>query len=236
MNSIYFIGLVFFIGILVVIKIQSGKNITTPAKTSHKNLPVNNKVIERFRFVDVETANKNPNSICAIAVAKMENGHISSKRWLVKPPTKDFIFSDLHGITYDMVKDCPTFDIIWKNYAFPYLQPGKYTLVAHYAHFDINSIFQTLKYYNVQYNDIFTVSDSCIIARRLLPSLPNHKLNTLANHFKIQLKHHDPLSDVMACANIFNLFIQTNCEKVISWMSTANVYANKSLYNKEFFN
>lgn len=40
------------------------------------------------------------------------------------------------------------------------------------------------------------------IARKVWPQLPNHKLNTLGEFFKIQFKHHDALDDAKVCAKI----------------------------------
>ena len=198
----------------------------------HKTLPVDNHVVEKFVFVDVETANKDKTSICAVAVSTIHAGRISSKRWFVRPPKNDFYFTYLHGITWDMVKDAPTFDEIWTTELLPRFS-GK-AVVAHYAHFDISAILDTLDYYHIPYKD-FCCSDTCILARCLIPSLSNHKLNTLTDHFGIKLDHHNPLSDVAACANIFNILLQTFPDQVMTYLSMASLYRNKSTYNADFF-
>lgn len=41
------------------------------------------------------------------------------------------------------------------------------------------------------------------LARKNLKALPNHKLNTVADHYGIELDHHDALSDARACALIY---------------------------------
>lgn len=214
--------------------LSKGNNKPQPAKPQPiKHLPANNLVVDHFLFIDVETANKNPASICAVAIATMHAGQIKAKRWFVRPPSNDFCFSDLHGITWDMVKSAPTFDVIWSTELLPRIT-GK-TVVAHYAHFDISAILSALDYYRVPYKDTFTTSDTCILARHLLPNLPNHKLDTLAAHFGIKLDHHNPLSDVMVCANIFNLLLQIYPNQVMSYLSVASLYRDKSSYNADFF-
>ncbi len=46
--------------------------------------------------------------------------------------------------------------------------------------------------------------DSSAAAKEKLPDLKNHKLKTLAKHFKLPpFKHHDAAEDACACANIF---------------------------------
>jgi len=208
------------------------KNTIPPVQNS-KILPVNNALINRHCFIDVETANEDPTSICSIAIAHCENGQISAKQWLVKPPSNRFSFTHIHGITYDMVKNSPTFDVIWTTYVLPYI--SNKVLVAHYAHFDINAIFKTLDFYKITPDPLMSVNDTCILARTILPNLPNHKLPTLANHFNLKLNHHNALSDVMVCANIFNLFVQTNSQEVIASLMPANLVADKKSYNMFFF-
>lgn len=204
-----------------------------PPVQKPKILPLNNSLISQYCFIDIETANEDPTSICAIAVAHCEHGKISAKHWFVKPPLDNFSFTHIHGITYDMVKDSLTFDIIWNTTILPYI--SKKVIVAHYAHFDINAIFKTLEFYKIDYDPLHLISDTCILGRTILPNLPNHKLPTLANHFKLKLDHHNVLSDVMVCANIFNLFIQTHSQEVIASLIPANLVANKNSYDMFFF-
>lgn len=206
---------------------------TVPLVQKSKLLPVNNSLITRYCFIDVETANESPTSICSIAVAHCQNGKIAAKQWLVKPPSDHFSFTHIHGITYDMVKTSPTFDIIWRTYVLPYITNK--ILVAHYAHFDINAIFKTLDLYKVTYDPLLLVNDTCILARTILPNLPNHKLPTVANHFNLKLDHHNALSDVMVCANIFNLFVQTDSQEVTALLMPANLVVEKKSYNMFFF-
>ena len=225
--------LILVIGVFLIIsKLSSTQQPVRPTSTPPKK--INLTTGEGFFFIDVETANKNPNSICAIAIATISNGVINSKCWFVKPPTDEFTFSNIHNITYNDVKDSATFDIVWKKYVLPLI--GDRPIVAHYAHFDINAIFSTLDYYHVAYDNNHLVTNTCIIARHLLPQLPNHKLPTLANHFHLNLEHHNPLSDVTACSNLLNLFFNFyGPAKVMMYIRPALLFADKKLYNELFF-
>ncbi|MBO5879243.1 MAG: exonuclease, partial [Clostridia bacterium] len=43
---------------------------------------------------------------------------------------------------------------------------------------------------------------TCKMARRLLPELVSRKLNSLCDHFGIELDHHNALSDARAAARL----------------------------------
>ena len=75
----------------------------------------------RFIVVDIETANYNPTSICQIGIVVLDDFKITQKiEYLIKPTPNVFVekFSNLHGITSDMVEDAPTFDFIYNQRAF----------------------------------------------------------------------------------------------------------------------
>ena len=52
-----------------------------------------------------------------------------------------------------------------------------------------------------------------------LPHLDNHKLKTLAKHFRIPaFKHHDATEDAIACANIFLKLLRPSlCNKKVRY-------------------
>lgn len=70
----------------------------------------------RFIVLDIETANYNPASICQIGIVVLDDFKITQKiEYLIKPTPNVFVekFSNLHGITSDMVEDAPTFNVVW---------------------------------------------------------------------------------------------------------------------------
>ena len=78
---------------------------------------------------------------------------------------------------------------------------GDGIFVAHNADFDyrfLKNAGKDLGYYLE--NDY---EDTLIISRKVLPSLPNHKLNTVCGHFGIEFRHHRALSDAFATAEAF---------------------------------
>ena len=74
-------------------------------------------------------------------------------------------------------------------------------IVAQNAQFDMGFV----KYYSKPHEYFYNhrVLDTVTIAREMLPKLKNHKLNTLAEHFKIDLIHHRAWNDAYATAKIF---------------------------------
>ena len=88
-----------------------------------------------FVAIDFETADYEPDSACAVALVRVEGSRIVQRSYfLIRPPRKRFVFSYLHGITWEMVAGEPTFGELW-----PELQPllaDVQFLSAHNAPFD----------------------------------------------------------------------------------------------------
>ena len=201
--------------------IEKSNNITTNIISESTNGKYD------FIAIDFETANKKPYSICSIGITGVKDNLISfSDSFLIKPPSKSFSFTYLHGISYEDVKYELPFDEFWYDHL-SNLFKGE-TLAAHYANFDMNALVETLKYYDIEVPS-FNVIDSCLVAKKAYPNLPNHKLNTVADFLNINLDHHNAQSDAMTCAQI-----------IIENKNNATVYdletiINKSSYNKIFF-
>ena len=67
-----------------------------------------------FIAIDFETADFQPDSACAVALVRVEGSRIVHRsHFLIRPPRQRFIFSYLHGITWEMVAGEPTFGELW---------------------------------------------------------------------------------------------------------------------------
>lgn len=154
---------------------------------------------ESFTAFDFETANSQSHSACQLGVAVVEDGQlVLEKSWLIRPPVKFFTFTYLHGITYAMVKEQPTFAELW-----PEISPlfiGQ-IIAAHNADFDIGVLTATLTHYGLLVPEFYVI-DSLAVARSAWPELKNHRLSTVAARLTIALNHHDAASDARACAEI----------------------------------
>ena len=153
--------------------------------------------------IDFETANASSLSACAVGISVMEDG-VLTENWstLIKPPKKHYEFSFhnimVHGITKNMVENAPTFDEIYPKLL--ELMDGA-VLCAHNAEFDMKVLQSLCLHYHlpIPKKDYFC---TVRLSRSALPNLERHRLNVVAEHFEIELNHHDASSDARACVLI----------------------------------
>ena len=159
-----------------------------------------------FIAIDFETANSNRGSACSIGVVKVEDFKVVSKKsFLIKPKDNYFDWRniEIHGINHEMVKDEPEFDVIY-NYLIDDFE--KFPIVAHNASFDMSVLRHTLDLYNIPYPTTF-YSCTYQLSKKVYTNLLSYKLNSICDFLKINLVHHDALSDANACAEIaINIF------------------------------
>lgn len=147
-----------------------------------------------FTAIDFETANANPNSICQIGLVQVKDGLIANEfNILVQPPRNYYwsTFIKIHGITPTMTAFSPTFDEAW-----PLLQSfieGQ-NIVAHNMNFDNNCLKHSLAHYRLPLPEYKAHCTYKIYKKGLAKICAEHK---------IELKHHDALSDAKACATLF---------------------------------
>lgn len=153
----------------------------------------------RFLALDFETANYYRDSACAVGLAVVEeNNIIESISYLIKPPSKWFVFTDLHGICWKDVKDQPTFTEIWPILN-KYFQNVDF-VAAHNASFDRSVLKSCCKRNDIELPEL-EFECTVDISRQIWNIYPT-KLNNVCDHFGIELNHHNALSDTLACAQI----------------------------------
>lgn len=153
----------------------------------------------KFLAIDFETANYQRDSACAIGLVLVENNEIKEKQThLIKPPTNWFVFTDLHGISWNDVKDSPNFGKLWPEIK-PLFDEADF-LAAHNSSFDEGVLRACCKLYGIEYPDI-PFQCTVKISRKLWGIYPT-KLNLVCEHFNIPLNHHEAGSDTEACAQI----------------------------------
>jgi DNA polymerase-3 subunit epsilon len=158
----------------------------------------------RFVAIDFETANYSRLSICAAGMAVFEDGTLTeSLYWLVRPPKghgwfrEDFI--ECHGLTHLDVLDAPEFSAIASEFLGRFKRADY--VVAHNAEFDIGHLRGVLNHFGLACPE-FTYLCTCELARRVWPSLPNHRLDTLACHIGHTFNHHDAQADAEAAGRV----------------------------------
>jgi DNA polymerase-3 subunit epsilon len=148
-----------------------------------------------FVAIDFETADSGPDSACALGLVTAVDGRIVDKQhWLIRPPRQLFLFSYIHGITWEMVKDKPTFKDIWPQVKRT-LDEADF-LAAHNASFD-KRVLEACSGRPSPKPFVCTVQ----VARRTWNIRPT-KLNNVCDFLDIELNHHEALSDAEACARI----------------------------------
>ena len=152
-----------------------------------------------FAAIDFETADYWRDSACSVGVVLVENGRMTERlHQLIRPPRKEFVFTGIHGLTWNDVCDSPTFRQLWPQLQ-KFIDKAEF-LVAHNASFDKSVLY------------------ACCAAERITPpthqfqctmrmarskwNLQSVKLPSVCRHLGIQLNHHNALSDAEACAQI----------------------------------
>jgi DNA polymerase-3 subunit epsilon len=153
-----------------------------------------------FLAIDFETATYASDSACAVGLVRVSNGKIvAQKVALVKPPSRSFAFTHVHGITWADVSASPTFGELWPDIN-PLFQ-GIDFLAAHNASFDRRVLVACCERYGITV-PVTPFSCSVKLARQTWGIRPTNLAN-VCRHLDISLNHHEALSDALACAKIF---------------------------------
>ncbi len=185
--------------------------------------------VDEIVVFDIETTGLSPATcgITEIGAVKIKNGEetgafhtfVNSGKFISEKIT------ELTGITQDMVKDAP--DTLTALLAFKEFL-GDAPAVAHNAAFDTSFVFTNHE--GVEFaNDVL---DSLAVARAHLVEMKSHKLNKLAEHYKIPLEHHRAVNDARATAQILVKMFEELKEKGISTFAGLNELGSGALSNK----
>ena len=152
---------------------------------------------ERYVAFDVETPNAQNRRMSAIGVSVIERGEIVQELYtLVDPQTHFDPFNiALTGITPEQVRGQPDFPALWQLLE-PMLEES--ILVAHNAPFDLRVLASCLHDYRIDWKPEAAYLCTCQMGRKAYPYLQNHKLNTLCDHLRLELDHHNAGSDASA--------------------------------------
>jgi len=152
-----------------------------------------------FLALDFETANYYSDSACALGLVRVENDKIvDTASLLIRPPYKYFVFTYIHGITWEDVEDEPTFEQHWKSIK-PFFE-GIDFAVAHNAIFDSNVLRACCERHKIIVPEV-DFRCTMKLSRQVFNLYPTN-LPTVCKKFNITLQHHDALSDTLACAKI----------------------------------
>jgi len=153
-----------------------------------------------FLALDFELANSRPESACAVGAAVFDDeGGVHIYKSLIRPP-EDFggfqaYNTMLHGIDPALIQEARPFPLVWRE-----LEPlfADQLLVAHNAVLDTD-VLQTLLSRSGLCFEGCDFLCTLEVAKKVWPTMPNHKLDTLCYYLQIPLEHHRPESDAAAC-------------------------------------
>lgn len=191
---------------------------------------------DTYVVFDVETTGLSVenNTIIELAGVKMKEGQIIERfESFVNPhtPIPDNI-TKLTSITNDMVKDAPELkDVVPGFLEFV----GDAVLVAHNARFDMGFLQASCKRIGI---DPVTSPflDTLELSRFLYPGLRNHRLNTLADKFKVSLEnHHRAVDDSEATGHVFFHMLKEAINKGITHLQDLNKNVGLDLQNSRPF-
>lgn len=174
---------------------------------SDKRAEINKRKKEvKFVAIDVETTGLSPlyNELIEVSAIKYEGAKkIATFSTLIKPKKEiSSVITNLTGITNKMLEDAPTVEKVMPQ-IIDFI--GESPIVAHNANFDYSFLQNNS-------NKSFTnnkVIDTVAISRKMLPNLPNHKLNTVAKCIGIQEEgFHRAEFDCECCAKIYIKYLE----------------------------
>ncbi len=152
-----------------------------------------------FAAIDFETADYGRDSACAVALVRVENDKIVDRvSSLIRPPRREFVFTYIHGITWEMVRKAPTFGQLWPDLD-RWLHGVKF-LAAHNASFDRSVLEACCRGAGFA---VPQVPFQCTVrmAGEVFGIYPT-RLECVCEELGIPLVHHQAVSDAEACAKI----------------------------------
>ena len=174
----------------------------TGLKMKVKEYKKGRKLPDDYIVFDLETTGLNPeeSEIIEIGAIKYHGGiEVDRFHTYVKPysPITSKI-TKINGITNSMVKDAPRIDTAIKSFE-NFVE--NMHLVAHNASFDMGFIQTNMNHYHETTFEN-TVIDTLALARKYIET-PNHKLETLKNHFKVNVGSHNAIDDCVVCGKVY---------------------------------
>lgn len=157
-----------------------------------------------YIIIDIETTGLSlkADKIIEVAALKIKNNKIEDSYTSLINPHQEInqFIQNLTGISNDDLKRAPSADMVLSE-LLSFI--GESILVAHNANFDINFLYDEIKEnLDMEFNNDFV--DTLRISRKALPSLENHKLDTIIDHYSIEKrKLHRALDDCELTYEIF---------------------------------
>ena len=152
-----------------------------------------------FVAIDFEIANHHRDSACAVGLAAGHDGRIVlAQSFLIRPPTSQFVFTGIHGLRSEDVRDAPTFGELWPT-LLAWINKAEF-IAAHNAPFDQSVLHECCARYRLRAP--WTPFTCTVQLARAQWEIYPTKLPDVCRQLRIPLRHHDSGSDAAACAHI----------------------------------
>ena len=177
---------------------SGAKPSSTPITTTVNNEEFTYPKNKTFFFVDVETATRSNDTICAIGAMVVKNG-ISTPLYSLINPQMHITNTSIHGISDSDVADAPILSEFWPRIA--ELIGDDYIIIGHNVAFDISVLNKDLERFGYEFNPTRKI-DTMAVAKDILYHFSTQagdlKLDTICNKLNICLNHHNAESDITA--------------------------------------
>lgn len=172
-----------------------------------------------FFFVDVETATRSNDTICAIGSIIVKNDTTTSLYSLINPKTH-ITNTSIHGISDADVSDAPTLGEYWPTIA--NLIGNDFIVVGHNVAFDISVLNKDLNNYGISFAPTRKV-DTMAIAKDVLYHFSTQsgdlKLDTICRKLNISLNHHNAESDIAATKQVLETLLVMGSKNITDYIN-----------------
>jgi len=160
-----------------------------------------------FVVIDVETANRNPRSICQVGIATFQIGILSALWGSLIDPEDSFSALNIaiHGIRPGDVVGAPN----WVEIQSELSSHLELQTLASHTYFDFRAFTSANERYGLPSIPWIDWVDTCKIARAAWPCLSSYRLSHLARTFGISYQAHNAVEDARCAGEILLLAIQT---------------------------
>lgn len=157
-----------------------------------------------FTAIDFETATGH--HPCSVGIVTVQNGIIVDEFVsLIKPPNNEYnpFTIRVHGI---YPKDTVNAKSFFQIYPEIEKRLKNRVVVAHNESFDRNVLMKTMLLHGLNYEDLNIAPKwECTVKIYKAKGFKPTKLSDCCREMKIQLNHHEALSDARACAKLYML-------------------------------
>ena len=172
-------------------------------------------MLGKIIVLDIETTglNSKKDKIIEIGAVLLEDRKIiNTYQTLINPEIKiKKEITELTGISNDDIKNAPKIEDEIHNFM-EFIKT--YPLVAHNATFDINFIEREVKIQGYTLDN--NIIDTLQLSRRFNYSLSNHRLDTVANHFGIEMEnYHRALDDAITTSKVLYSIVDLMKEREV---------------------